>query len=164
MIQTIVAIERDGLNERILTIQLDVLKEGIDLRQAVIDACTEYARTPEGKKLYECNCGCFNWADFESSVPNEICEKHGFVKCKSLDADITVDWDEHLVDDSKLKYDKDQNGDLLSETDVVKITCPFCGFTDSTLWMVVQRRRKRQRCAYCGKQFKVQEKDIRREG
>lgn len=162
--QTIIAIERDGLDERILTIQLETYREGLDLRQAIIDACTEYVQTPEGKKLYEYNCGCFNWADFEASVPNEICEKHGFAKYKSLDADITVGWDEHLVDDSKLKYDKDQNGDLLSETDTVKITCPFCGLSDATLWMFIQKRRKRQRCAYCGKQFKVQEKDIRREG
>ena len=102
-INTIIAIERDGLDVRVLTIPVQVNDESIDLREAVRKACAYYAKTEEGRKTYEYNCHCFNWADFEAEVPNEICRKFGFEKLEGNTGDITVNWDEQLVDDSDLE-------------------------------------------------------------
>lgn len=103
-IQTIVAVERDGLNVHAVAINLNILSEdqAFNVRQAVIDACTEFVQTEAGKRTYDYNCRNFNWADFESDVPNEICRKHGFEKLESFFDAMEVDWDEHLVDDTQL--------------------------------------------------------------
>ena len=95
--------EHDGLNTRNFVLPLIVdeskLKPEKDaVRQAVKDACNEYIRTTEGKRTYEYNCHCFNWADFEAEVPNTICSKYGFTKGDS-NAGFDADWDEHLIDD-----------------------------------------------------------------
>lgn len=105
--QTILAIEHDGMNIRAMLIHLAILSDdpGFDIEAAVINACTEYVQTPEGKKTYEHNCGCFNWADFSASVPDEICRRHGFAKINHQTAEKDVDWDQHLVDDSRLEAD-----------------------------------------------------------
>lgn len=103
--QTILAIEHDGMNIRAICIHLTILSDNPDfnIEAAVINACTEYMQTPDGRKTYEHNCGCFNWADFASDVPNEICRRHGFEKADQELADKEVDWDQHLVDDSRLE-------------------------------------------------------------
>jgi hypothetical protein len=101
----IIATEHDGLNTRSMSIQIEALQPNLDIRQAVINACTEYVQTPEGKSIYEYNCHCFNWADFVSNVPNSLCEKHGFRRLNDHVSDIEVDWDEHLVNDSALEID-----------------------------------------------------------
>lgn len=111
MLQTITAIERDGFNVRVLTITLDVPNKEFNTRQAIIDACTEFVSTEPGRSVYKYNCGNFNWADFDMSVPPEICEKHGFKKIRSDLGDIEVNWDEHLVDDGKLPADEDDEED-----------------------------------------------------
>lgn len=102
MLQTIIAIERDGLEIRVLSIMFDVPDKDFDLLQAAKSAATDYCKTAGGKRTYEHNCSQFNWADFEMSIPNEFCEKYGFKKVESVLADIIVDWDEHLVDDFAL--------------------------------------------------------------
>ena len=99
----ITAVERDGMRVRILTIQLQYLEAGIDILRAVKDACTEYVQTDEGQAVYRYNCESFNWADFVSNVPNEICEKHGFCRINDDISEIEVNWDEHLVDDDALE-------------------------------------------------------------
>lgn len=103
---TILAIEHDGLNSRIMCIHLDILSETpeFNIERAVIDACTEYVQTPEGRTLYEHNCGNFNWADFAANVPNNICQKHGFEKADNDVTDTEVDWDQHLVNNACLSY------------------------------------------------------------
>lgn len=98
MIRTINAIEHDGLKERMLTMLFDVPDEEFDLISAVKAAAKEYCMTEDGLKTYIGNCSSFNWADFECYVPNEICMKYGFRKINGSLSDISVNWDEQLVD------------------------------------------------------------------
>ena len=102
MLQTVIALERDGLEVRAISILFDVPNKDFDLLKAAKSAATDYCKTAEGKRIYEYNCSQFNWADFEMSIPNEFCERYGFKKVDSVLADIIVDWDEHLVDDFAL--------------------------------------------------------------
>lgn len=99
MLQTVIAIELDGVNVRAISLQFEVPDKDFDLKGAVYAAATEFCQTEEGRKTYDYNCSCFNWADFDVNVPDEICERHGFKKIKGELADMVVDWDEHLVDD-----------------------------------------------------------------
>lgn len=106
---TVTAVERDGFDVSILAIRLRVLDPDpeFDIQAAVVKACTEYVSTPEGAEDYDRNNLNFNWADFEASVPDNICRKHGFEKVSSGLSDIEVDWDEHLVDDMALDDGED---------------------------------------------------------
>lgn len=97
MHRNIVAIERDGLSVRVLTLTFDVPNEQFDLVAAVKDAARAFCQTEEGRKMYIYNCGCFNWADFEY-VPNEICQQFGFQRLDTALSDIEANWDEQLVD------------------------------------------------------------------
>lgn len=109
MLRTVVAIERDGLDLRVLTILFEVPSEDFNLEYWVRKAATDYCLTNEGRAVYKYNCRCFNWADFESTVPNSFCEKYGFKKVSAgILSDITVNWDEHLVDDSQMVEDEDE--------------------------------------------------------
>lgn len=103
MLRTVVAIERDGLDIRVLTLQFEVPNEDFDLKDAVCKAATDYCKTSDGKRTYDYNCSYFNWADFDMCVPQEFCEKYGFKKIDSVVGDIEVDWDEQLVDDSQIE-------------------------------------------------------------
>ena len=96
---TITATEHDGLDTRTLVINLDVFKENIDVVEACKEATREFVATTDGLKTYIGNCDCFNWADFEAYVPNDICEKYGFRKIDSDVANIDVNWDEQLIDE-----------------------------------------------------------------
>ena len=107
MQKMIVALDRDGIETRLLTIVVDILSDGIDLREAVRNACTEYCKTEEGKKVYEDNCNSFNWGDFELHVPNSICEKHGFVKVSMDMQDDEFDFNEQLVNEFDIFEDKE---------------------------------------------------------
>ena len=53
-------------------------------------ACEEYVQSEEGRKVYQYNCGCFNWADFVQHVPKELCIKHGLLRCDDELAEETV--------------------------------------------------------------------------
>lgn len=96
---TVCAVEYDGMDTRHLVILLRFLDGPINIIEGVTNACTEYIKTPEGKKIYENNCKSFNWADFEAHVPNEICRHYGFEKSDSILCEMEVNWDEHLVND-----------------------------------------------------------------
>lgn len=101
-ITTICAIERDGLDIRILSISIHVQKDKIKTKEDVIHAikaaCNEYIHTYEGQKTYEHNCNNFNWADFDVHVPNSICRRHGFAKIDSMLSTIERNWDEQLAE------------------------------------------------------------------
>ena len=101
-LRTIVAIEQDGMNTRTLAILVRVLDTSINLTDAVKRACTEYVKTKNGFDTYQYNCNLFNWADFETSVPNEICRKYGFEKVDSILSEEDVVWDEQLVDETSI--------------------------------------------------------------
>lgn len=134
MLKTIVAIERDGMDVRVLTLHFEVPNTQFDLKAAVKAACTEYCKTEEGKKVYEYNCNNFNWADFEMNVPQEICEKHGFKLIQSDVADEEVDWDEELVNEDELCEDEciGCNGCDGTNCDQCKPDCLGCeGYRDS---------------------------------
>lgn len=94
----ITAIERDGLDLRVLTMNFDILQENLDLRSAIRMAVAEYLQTDEGKQTYRDNCEQFNWADFYTCVPNAICKKYGFLKKPEAISDEVVDWNESLAD------------------------------------------------------------------
>lgn len=98
-IQNITAIEQDGLNVRTITITCKILNHNIDLKQAIKHAVTQYLKTPDGQHTYEYNCGCFNYADFATNVPNEINKEHGFEIIEPTLSDIIVNWDENLADE-----------------------------------------------------------------
>lgn len=109
MLRNVVAVERDGWDIRTLTIVFEVPDEAFDLVEAVKKAATEYCLTEDGRATYRYNCHSFNWADFAMSVPNEICEKHGFKKVvDGILSDLKVNWDEELVDDSQIEEDEDE--------------------------------------------------------
>jgi len=99
MLRNIVAVEYDGRETMALSISFEVPDNEFDLVVAARKAATDFCKTEAGKAIYEYNCSCFNWADFEMSVPNSFCEKYGFRKVDSVLNDIIVDWDEHVVDD-----------------------------------------------------------------
>lgn len=103
----IIASESDGLNTRIVPIELRVSKSVTDLMGAVRNACTEYCKTEEGKKTYIYNCNNFNWGDFAANVPNSICKKYGFIKCDEPSETCDVDFNEQLVN----KFDIVDNND-----------------------------------------------------
>ena len=102
----IIATEVDGTTIRNLPILIRILNPDVtDVRKAIEQACDEWIRTEDGKKTYSGNCHCFNWADFDLYVPNDVCRKYGFEKT-GLDADcIGVDWDEQLVVDDDSFYE-----------------------------------------------------------
>lgn len=102
MVRSITVIEHDSLDERSFTLQVEVLRDVIDLKEAIKQACEEYVSTREGRETYLYNCRNFNWADFEANVPNLICEKHGFRKLQVSDEMETVSWDEQLVDEENI--------------------------------------------------------------
>lgn len=114
-IMTIVATQRDGTDTRTLTLTIRRMLNGdprtFDAKGAVREAVHEYLCTKDGKAVYDHNCESFNWADFESDVPNEICRRHGFEKIESSVSEIQVDWDEHLADDEALRafWEKEEN-------------------------------------------------------
>jgi hypothetical protein len=113
MLRNVVAIERDGLDFRTLTIVFEVPDDAFDLVEAVKKASTEYCQTEEGIATYRYNCHSFNWADFAMSVPNEICEKYGFKKVvDGILSDIEVNWDEELADESQILDKEDDNEEI----------------------------------------------------
>lgn len=112
----IIVVEHDGLESRSFVLNFVITDAKItdtdSLRDAVRKACTEYAQTEEGKKTLDYNCGCFNWADFEANVPQDICEKYGFRIDNSNIIFGEVNWDEHLVDDELLEHNDEDREDM----------------------------------------------------
>ena len=111
MLQNVVAIERDGLDFRAVTILCEVPDTNFNLEYAVRKAVTDYVSTEEGRKLYEYNCSSMNWGDFAVAVPNDFCRKYGFEKITSAASDIIVDYDEHLVNDSELDDEEERDNE-----------------------------------------------------
>lgn len=51
MLRTVVAIERDGLDVRVLSLQFDVPNAEFDLKDAVCKASTDYCKTQMVREL-----------------------------------------------------------------------------------------------------------------
>ena len=107
MIRTIVALDSDGFDGRVLVLNFEVPNREFDLKAAVKKATLDYCLTEEGKTVYSGNCHCFNWADFAAEVPEAICRKHGFKLIPSPDAEEIVDLHEQLVEESEVYPDGD---------------------------------------------------------
>ena len=56
MIRTVVAIERDGLDIRVLTLLFDVPSDDFNLEYWVRRAATDYCLTEKGRAVYDYNC------------------------------------------------------------------------------------------------------------
>lgn len=108
MIRTILALERDGFDMRTLILNFDVPHKDFNLFSAVKAASLEYCQTEDGRKTYKGNCNCFNWADFDVYVPDDICERHGFKKMPAEVADCIVNFDEQLVDENNVFPEEDE--------------------------------------------------------
>lgn len=137
MLQIVTAIEQDGMDKRTLTIAFEVPDGKFDLVEAVKAAATDYCLTPEGRGTFDYNCHCFNWADFDSEVPNKFMEKYGFRKVEDgFLADIQVNWDEHLVDDDLILNDEEVNESFVAEgdpSDVLDEESPRAGESPRTI-------------------------------
>ena len=107
MIKTIIALEQDGFDTRVLVLNFDVPNKEFNLKAAVEAAAVEYCQTVEGRETYEGNCGCFNWGDFDAHVTDEICQKHGFRKLAAESSDEIVNFDEQLVGESEIYPEED---------------------------------------------------------
>ena len=106
MIQTVTAIERDGMDVRVLTVQYEVPDKNFDLMGAIKKAATAYVKTESGRKTLSYNCGAFNLADFISSVPDSLCRRFGFKPVDDVLSDIEIDWNLQLVEE-EIDYDCD---------------------------------------------------------
>lgn len=109
MLKTVIAVENDWLDTRVLVLNLDIPNKEFDWKSAVEAACVEFCQTAEGQNVFKHNCNCFNWADFDLYVPDEICQKHGFRKIDAVIADETVNFDEQLVDDSEVYFEENED-------------------------------------------------------
>lgn len=95
-----------------MNISIDIAaKDGMtreDVLDAVKKSCEEYVRTEDGKRTYDCNCGAFNYGDFDVYVPNEICKKYGIEKGMHVSEMIGgLDFFEHLVDESQIQRESE---------------------------------------------------------
>lgn len=99
-IRVITVIELNGLEANTITIVCKILntKEDFDLETAMKAATQEYLHTENGKEVYEYNCKYFDYSDFVTYVPNDICRNHGF-EMITTQADIIANWDEQLADE-----------------------------------------------------------------
>lgn len=95
-----VATETDGLNVTNLVMVMEVA-QGTDFEEAAILASTRYCFTRKGRRTYEGNCNCFNWGDFDTYVPNSICEKFGIRKLQSNVAKEFI-FDQQLVNEQEI--------------------------------------------------------------
>lgn len=98
-IYTITAVENNGKGYSVVLISLKILKEGIDAVEACKAAAREYVATQEGVNVYGLKRESFNWTDFNTFVPNSVCEKYGFIKLDTAQPDRAVNCTVQLVDE-----------------------------------------------------------------
>lgn len=84
--------DRDGIDTRFYPIWIQTTLPKTEIIPAVQAAAREFLNTPEGKKVWNDNCGNFNYGDFDLNVPNSICLRHGFYR-NSKDAPDIIEED-----------------------------------------------------------------------
>lgn len=101
----IVAADKNSLDDEPLVIAIRILSndEDFNVIKAVRAACAEYVKTSDGSETLRANSGRFNWDDFESEVPNDICREHGFEKVQDAQFYIGVNLGEQMVENSDEK-------------------------------------------------------------
>ena len=131
-----VATETDGFDVTNLVMVMEVnpmlVKDKSDFKRAVMAACKEYCLTEEGKKVYERNLNNFNWGEFDTYVPNDICEKYGIRKVQSNVSGEFI-FDQQLVSEDEIfpeieqvratnimwNVDEDEDGSELPTTVII---------------------------------------------
>ena len=108
MIKSVVALDRDGLDVNVMVLNFEVPDKDFDIEAAARAAALEYCQTEEGRTTYIGNCDSFNWGDFYTCVPQNICRRHGFAHVEPPVADILVDFNEQLVDEIAVLGDRDE--------------------------------------------------------
>ena len=86
----LVAKENIGLDENIVVIPFKVENTNVSIEELVAKATKEFLNTEDGKKVLEETCGNFNYADFDTYVPNSICGKYGFLKLEDYNNEIVL--------------------------------------------------------------------------
>lgn len=98
-------LDYDGDATYVKMLHFLVARESFDLKQAVINACTDFCNT-DGTDIYLANCCCFNWGDFDAYVPEKICRKHGFIKASTKNTTEIAYFNDHLVRDEDILSSK----------------------------------------------------------
>lgn len=97
MLKTISAVEHDGMDIQVLTLQFEVPDKSFDLMSAIRAAAKDYCQTSDGQETLRQNNGAFNLADFNNCVPDKICKRHGFKQVDDCLSEIEIDWDTQLI-------------------------------------------------------------------
>lgn len=166
-----VATKAEGLDVTNLVIVMEVnpmlIKNENNFVKAVKSASTEYCLTDEGKRVFEGNCNSFNWGDFDTYVPNSICEKYGIRKKLSF-VSAEFCFDQELVDEEdvfpeieqvravNIEWDiDDEEGDkpqlppiAILPDEYIKVELEEDGCEDVSAWLS-------EEYGYCHKGFQV---------
>jgi hypothetical protein len=70
-------IYNEGTSEVAAGLDLFEVVDGVDLKDALEDACKEFFNTPEGKAAIKAVRGSFSWGDLVEHVPAKILAKYG---------------------------------------------------------------------------------------
>lgn len=70
--------DQDGLDVTLHNICIRTSLPDADILPAIKAAAQEYLDTPDGLRIWDENCECFNYGDFDLNVPDEVCGHHGF--------------------------------------------------------------------------------------
>lgn len=87
--------DRDGLDVRTYAMLVHTELDTKRLEQAIKAASQEYLNTDAGRKLWDDNCGNFNYGDFMAYIPADICVRHGFTILRGVQDDFCVVQDDY---------------------------------------------------------------------
>ncbi len=133
-IKTLTAIERGGLEDRVIAVEFEVPGNSFDLETALECAVEDYAKTSEGRDMILSNGGMFNLADIESSLPNSFCEAHGFSKVHTVYDEDPILWDRNFMtreidDEAWLEEELTSAG---IRKDLIDAICGYEGLMEDT--------------------------------
>ena len=78
--RTLCAVNTEGNMLSAHTHTIRLLNANIDIEDAIKNASKEYAETAEGKEVITANAGHYGIDAFMLTIPNQICQNHGFEK------------------------------------------------------------------------------------
>ena len=117
-------IANESCNDNVFVLELEVFDKSINIFEAIKKACEEYVKTEEGYRTYLFNCESFNWGDFATYVPNQICEKYGFRQIDCNHADSLVDLNEQIAEPYFIVNGIDWDIDECEEDDFEELSLP----------------------------------------
>jgi hypothetical protein len=98
-------IDQDGIDFNIATIVM-FAADGVNVKKSIRSACIEFCNTDEGREIFIGNNNCFNWGDFITYVPNDICKKYGLEILDNVQQENAY-FDELLVTDFDIKEENE---------------------------------------------------------